>query len=174
MKWIAKVWLLFGALQGIVCASGAVDISQTDFVVRLINFAIFVAIVWYFVVPYLKNILQNRKASIAKRFEDVQEKMKSAKKSSEQAKRQLEDTKKKAEEIIDFAKQESLNIAKRYEELYKADAENLTKASQTVMEFEERKMREEIVQAVLKELFNGKAGDISSDEYVRILQKKVA
>lgn len=174
MKWVVKVGFLFGVLQGVVCASGAVDISQTDFVVRLINFAIFVAIVWYFVLPYLRNILQNRKTAIAKRFEDVQEKMKSAKKASEQAKRQLEDTKKKAEEIIDFAKQESLNIAKRYEELYKADAENLAKASQTVMEFEERKMREEIVQAVLKELFNGRAGDISSDEYVRILQKKVA
>ena len=174
MKWIAKIAFLFGALHSVSYASGAVDISQTDFTVRIINFAIFVAIVWYFVVPYLKDILNNRKTSIAKRFEEVQEKMKSAKKSKEQAKKQLEEAKKRAEEIIAFAKQESGNISKRYDELYKSDAENLIKGSQTIMEFEERKMREEIVQAVLKELFNGKAGDISSDEYVRILQSKVA
>ena len=173
-KWFVRLMLFVGLLPNISFASGAVDISQTDFTVRVINFVIFVAIVWYFVVPYLKNILQTRKDSISKRFEEVQEKIKSAKKAKEQANKQLDDAKKKADEIIAFAKQEASNIAKRYDELYKTDAENLNKSSQAVMEFEERKMREEIVQAVLKERFNGKAGDISSDEYVRILQKKVA
>ncbi len=169
MKYILIVAFFGGALY----ASGS-DIAQTDFSERAINFVIFVAILWYLLADKLRVLLANRRQEIADRFEEVQKKMKAAKQVREQAQKQLEEAKKKANDIIATAKKEAVLIAQKYEDQCSADIENLIRTNESLMQFEQRKVQVEIVELVLKELFNSGVANIDTDEYVKILTRKVA
>lgn len=173
MRYLWRYVLAFACLGSIAYAS-SVDISQTDFSERAINFVIFVAILWYLAADKLKALLKNRQQGIASRFEEVQDKVKAAKKSREQAQKNLEEAQKKAAEIVSTAKKEAVIVAQKYEEQCNADIENMKKSHDALMHFEQRKAQAEVVESVLDEVFGGEAGKIQTEEYVRILNKKVA
>lgn len=174
MKYCVRYGVVFGCLLGVSYASGAVDISHTDFSERVINFIIFLAILWYLGAHRLKALLQSRQQEISSRFEQAQDRINEAKRDREQAQKQLEEAQKKAADIIATARKEAVVIAQKYEEQCSVDIENLIKSSESLMFFEQRKARVELVESVLKELFNSNAADIDTQEYVRILNKKVA
>lgn len=174
VKFFLRCGFVLIGFVGVACADGGVDIAHTDFSERVINFAIFLAILWYLGAHRLKALLQNRQQAISSRFEQAQEKINEARKSREQAQKQLEEAQKKAADIIATAKKEAVIIAQKYEEQCSADIENLIHSSESLMFFEQRKARVELVESVLKELFNSNEVDIDTQEYVRILSKKVA
>ena len=172
MKHGIRYGLVLACFVGVASAA-EVNIAQTDFSERVINFAIFLAILWYLGAHRLKALLQARQAGISKRFDEVQSKISAAKKAKEQAQKQLDEARKKASDIIATAK-EAIVIAQRCEEQCSADIESLIKSNESLMAFEQRKAKVELVESVLKELFNSEAADIDTQEYVRILSKKVA
>ncbi len=165
--------LMFG-FSGILLASGGVDISKTDFVERVINFVIFVAILWYFAADKFKALLKNRRDDIIFRLEEIQNKVKTAKSAKEQAQKQLDDMTKKAAEIISDAKKEAILIAQKYEDQYKVDAETIAKNMESLMHFEQRKMQGEAIEEILDELFKEDSAKISNEDYLRILNRKVS
>lgn len=173
MKHGIRYGLVLACFVGVASAA-EVNIAQTDFSERVINFAIFLAILWYLGAHRLKALLQARQAGISKRFDEVQSKISAAKKAKEQAQKQLDEARKKASDIIATAKKEAIVIAQRCEEQCSADIESLIKSNESLMAFEQRKAKVELVESVLKELFNSEAADIDTQEYVRILSRKVA
>lgn len=165
--------VILACLFGVASAS-EVNIAQTDFSERVINFVIFLAILWYLGAHRLKALLQARRDGISKRFDEVQNKISAAKKAKEQAQKQLGEAQKRAADIIATAKKEAIVIAQKYEEQCSADIESMIKSNESLMFFEQRKAKVELVESVLKELFNSEVADINAEEYVRILSKKVA
>jgi len=165
--------LLFSVCFGNVLFASNVNIAETDFIVRVINFVLFVAILWYFVAGHLKAFLQRRKDNIASQLEEIQNRLKNAKKANQQAHKQLEETKKRAVEMLDNAKEEALLIAKKYEAQYKSDLENIKHHLESLMDFEQRKMELAAIESILKELFKGDAGGMDEKDYINILNRRV-
>ncbi|WP_180675671.1 F0F1 ATP synthase subunit B [Helicobacter sp. 11S03491-1] len=151
-----------------------VNISDTDIVERVINFVIFLAILWYFVADKLKQIFVSRREGIAKKLNEVQDKFKNAKKEKEQALRKLEEAKEKASDMLAIAKKEAYLIAQKIDEQSKSDIEHLIKNNEILMDFEQKKMEKQVVDEILSELFKTKTSSLEISDYIHILNKKVA
>ena len=146
----------------------------TDFVPRLVNFLIFVGILWYFVAEPIKKFFTGRSAEIADRLEEVQRRLKETKEAKEAAQKAYEAAKQTAEEIIESAKKESQLLAKKLDEQLKAELENLEKLQAEKMEVEKRQMVRKTVDGVLEELFKGDAVGMDEKKFVNLIMKKVA
>ncbi|PAF52734.1 F0F1 ATP synthase subunit B [Helicobacter sp. 13S00477-4] len=165
---------LFCFLFGASFLFGAdINLSDTDIVERVINFVIFIAIIWYLLADKLKKLFSDRRESIAKKLDEVQEKLKIANKTKEQALQKLEEAKEKAIDIVAIAKKEAYLIVQKIDEQSKVDIENLIKNNEILMDFEQKKMEKEVIQDILFELFSQEASFENSD-YLNILNKKVS
>ncbi|PAF48588.1 hypothetical protein BKH46_00525 [Helicobacter sp. 12S02634-8] len=151
-----------------------VDISDTDIVERIVNFVIFIAILWYLAADKLKELFATRRENIAKKLEEVQDKLKTAKKAKEQALRKLEESKSKATDMVATAKKEAYLVMQKIEEQSRVDIENIIKNNEILMDFEQKKMEREVVEEILTELFKTKVGTFETSDYIHILNKKVA
>jgi len=169
------LWMAAFAIPAALMASGheAAE-GGTDFVPRLVNFIIFVGILWYFVAEPVKNFFTGRTAEIAERLEEVQRRLKETKKAKEDAEAAYEQALKTAEEIIEAAKKESQLLAKKLDEQLKAELENLEKLQSEKMEVEKRQMVRKTVAEVLDELFKGDAIGMDEKKFVNLIMKKVA
>ena len=78
--------------------------GETDIVVRVINFSIFVAILWYLMADKVIGFFRERKESIARKFQEVEDRLKKTKEQKEMLKTKLEEAKVKANEIVDDSK----------------------------------------------------------------------
>ncbi|PAF44218.1 F0F1 ATP synthase subunit B [Helicobacter sp. 11S02596-1] len=167
-------YILFLLLPASLLFGADVNVSDTDIVERVINFVIFVAILWYLVADKLKNVFATRREKISKRLDEVQDKLKTAKKAKEQALRRLEEAKEKASDMVATAKKEAYLVMQKIDEQSKIDIENIMKNNETLMDFEQKKMEREVVEEILLELFKTKIGSFETSDYINILNKKVA
>ncbi|CBG39693.1 F0F1 ATP synthase subunit B [Helicobacter mustelae] len=164
---LASLCALFGASEHLL----EVEFADSDFIARLINFVIFVAIVWLLLAKRMKMFFGERKNKISQKLLEVQERLKVAKSNKEQALRKLEEARERANKILANAKKESYTITQKIEQQSSADIENMMKSVENLMEFEQKKMEKEVVMEVLDEVFG--ESKINSQEYVKILEKKV-
>ncbi len=163
------------SLPVMLLASGAeVSSGETDFVPRLVNFIIFVAILYYFAAEPIRNFFKGRTAEIASRLEEVQNRLKATKKAKEDALAEYEAAQTTAEEIIEAAKKESQLLAKKLDEQLQNELENLEKLQSEKMEVEKRQLVRKTVAEVLSELFKGDAIGMDEKKFVNLIMKKVA
>jgi len=169
------LWMAAFFLPAVLLASGheAAE-GGTDFVPRLVNFIIFVGIIWYFVAEPVKNYFTGRSAEIASRLEEVQNRLKATKKAKEDAQAEYEAAEHTAAEIIESAKKEAQLLAKKLDEQLQAELHNLEKLQQEKMEVEKRQMVRKTVAEVLDELFKGDAIGMDEKKFVNLIMKKVA
>jgi len=169
---------LFAAalLLPVVLFASEAEVSSggTDFVPRLVNFIIFVAILYYFVAEPIKNFFKGRTAEIATRLEEVQNRLKATKKAKEEALAEYEAAQVTAEEIIEAAKKESQLLAKKLDEQLRVELENMEKLQIEKMEVEKRQLVRRTVSEVLTELFKGDAVGMDEKKFVNLIMKKVA
>ncbi len=151
--------------------AAAVDISDTDFIARLINFIIFVIIVWMLIAKRAKVFFNERSRAISDQLSEVQVKLKNAKNQKEQALRRLQEARENAAEILANAKKESYLVVQKIEEQSGHDIEVMIKNTELLMEFEQKRMQRAVVSEVLDEIFS--ESKISSSEYGSIIEKKV-
>ena len=93
MRYILCIALVV-ILPNFAYASGGFE--QSDFIPRLINFALFIAVLWYFTFARIKAIFTNRKAHIASQLQEIQNKLHKTQKEKDEALKKLEESKKKA------------------------------------------------------------------------------
>ncbi len=154
-------------------SSGAVDISKTDIVERLINFAIFVALMWYLLADKAKKILSDRSNSISERLSQTQSKVREAREKKERALKRLKEAREQAIEISNIAKKEANMSVLQIEEKTKEQISNLIKANDEAIEFQEKLLQKQLIAEILQEIFSSKALELDSYDYVSILEKKV-
>jgi len=126
-------------------------VGETDIVVRVINFLIFVAILWYLIGDKVIGFFRERKEKIANKFQEVEKKLKKTKEQKELLKAKLEEAKIKANEIVEDSKKEAeviyndiIKEAKEEVELYKNHFEEFK-------EIEIKKAKQEALKEFLEE-----------------------
>ena len=167
-----KVALFLGLAPTMMLASGGG--TDYDIVPRTINFLIFVAILIYLLKNPAKNFYKGRISKISSRLEDIQKKVLESKNRKLELVKSLEDTKKEGEQAkIDAVKEAEILAAK-----IKEDAQNELDIMQRYFDeqknYERRKMRKALVAELLGEIFNSKENELSQDEILEIMLKKVS
>jgi len=152
-------------------ATAHVSLSETDFIPRVINFVIFVGILWYLLADKVKTFYSDRSKGIADSFAEIEAKLKESEKEKEELKEQLKSTSKKAEEIVNSAKKEAELLKKQVLEGAKSEIEMLNKQFNEQKAYEESKMKKEVVETYLNNLV--KDIHLSSEEVANIVTKKV-
>ncbi len=166
------VIILALVLPGVVCASGSFE--QSDFIPRLINFVLFVAILWYFTFARIKAIFVNRRTHIASQLEEIQNKLHKAQKEKADALKKLEESKARAREIVEIARKEASMISQRFAQQTQAQVQTLIQTMEANMEFEQTKAMREVVESVLSEVVHSKDVQLENKDYVNIITKRIA
>jgi len=148
-----------------------IALSDTDFIPRVINFVIFVGILWYLLADKIKTFFSDRSNGIADSFAEVEAKLRESKQHTEALKEEVRLTNKKAEEIVNSAKKEAELLKKQVLENAKAEIEMLNKQFNEQKAYEESKMKKEVVEEYLNNLV--KDIHLSSEEVANIVTKKV-
>ena len=150
------------------------NIEESDFIPRVINFVIFLAILWYFAFESIKGIFTTRKNTIATRLQEVQDNLHKAKQERENAQKRLEESKERAKEIVSSAKQEEYLIRQKYDEQIKRDIEILKHSLEANIEFEHRKAVQQSVENLLNELTKSQNLQLNKEDYVNIITKRIS
>ena len=146
----------------------------TDIVARVINFTIFASILYYLIADKAKAYFSGRTKEIADKLSSVQERVEKTKELKQSAAKKLEDSQSQAKEILDIAKKEAKLQIEKLEENFKSDVKNLEKSYEEKKEVLEKKMNESVVSSVIDELFGANGVQLSDEELVNIINKKVA
>ena len=150
------------------------SIEESDFIPRVINFAIFLGILWYFAFDSVKGIFTARSNAIATRLQEVQDNLHKAKQEGENAQKRLEESKERAKEIVNAAKQEEYLIRQKYDEQIKRDVEILKHSLEANIEFEQRKAVQQSVENLLNELTKSQNLQLNKEDYVNIITKRIS
>lgn len=161
--------LLFIVIGTFLFASEGVE---TDIVARIINFLIFAAILWYLVADKVVSFFRERKEKIAKKFQEVEERLKETKEQKEMLKAKLEEAKVKANEIIEDSKKEAELIYNNIIKEAKEEVELYKKHFEEFKEIEIKKAKKEAVKEFLEDVL--KDVHITSEDAAKIVLKKVA
>ena len=161
--------LLFILIGTFLFASGG---GETDIVARVINFVIFVAILWYLLADKVSRFFKERKENIAKKFQEVEEQLKKTKEQKEILKAKFEEAKVKANEIVDDSKKEAEFIYNSIIKEAKEEVELYKKHFEEFKEIEIKKAKKEAVEEFLQEVL--KDIHITSEDAAKIVLKKVA
>ncbi len=172
MKYLALLLLpLFAFASG--GAEGS-ESGETDIFWRLINFLIFFGILYYLLADKIKAYFKGRETGIAGRLSEVEEKLKEAKAEKEAALQKAKDAESTAAELIDAAKKEAELMTTKINEALVHDKAQLEKSYSDRVEVEAKKMKKEVVNEVLEEMFASDSATISNDDLLNIIKKKVA
>ena len=162
------------ALLPMLVSAAEVSIENSDFVMRSVNFVIFVALLWWLVAKHIKNALKSRQESISAQLNAVQDKLADSRAKKEIALKELEKSKKLAKEIIANAKKEAVILVESIATQCKNDAESLRKAHAERLNFEQKRAKQAIIAEVLDELLSDKNIALDKNAFVEILTKRVA
>ncbi len=174
LKKISIVLLALLAVPVVVSASGAEAEGGTDFWPRLVNFAIFAAILWYLIADKIKAFFVGRSEGIAAQLSTIQEKLKASKEEKEQAIKKAEEAKESAVSLVETAKKEAKILSEKIAKDLELEIAALKKAHAERQEAEEKKMAREVVNEVLEEMFQGKGVGLKNEDLLSIIKKKVA
>jgi F-type H+-transporting ATPase subunit b len=171
---MGKILLTLLMVTGVASASGHGGTGETDIVQRAVNFLIFAGILYYLLADVIKGYFGGRSRAIADELEKVQEKLRDSKRAKETAELKIEEAKQFAEDLMVSAKKENKIINEKILQQCEADLENLMKQSGTLMEFEQRRMVREVVDAVMADVLAEEAAGFDREAMAQIILKKVA
>lgn len=166
--------LFFMSMAALHASGGEGSFADSDFIPRVVNFLIFVGILYYLVADAAKKFFKHRREGIANELEIVQDRLKKSAKEKEGAKDELEAAKKKSEEIIQTAKKEASVIAKNSEALLEDELKSIERQYKDMITLEKRRTEREVVAAIVDDIYEESSKDIDKDSYVDIVLKKVA
>jgi F-type H+-transporting ATPase subunit b len=146
-------------------------ISDSDFIPRVVNFVIFVGILWSLLADKIKIFYVERSEKIASAFQEVENKLKESKQHKENLKNQVEETHKKAEDIIKSAQKEVDLIKNQILATATNEIELLNKQFEEYKKYEEARLKQEVVSSYLDNLV--KDIHLSSDEVANIVTKRI-
>lgn len=151
-----------------------VEFAKSDFVMRTVNFVIFVAILWYLVAGWIRNALKTRQEGIASQLNAVQDKLKESLSKKETAQKELSNSKQLAQTIIQDAKKEAQILTQNIESQCNIDIENIKKSHAERLNFEQKRAKVAVVDEILDELLSDKNIPLTKKDFVEILTKRVA
>lgn len=166
--------ILIIALAMFPVALFANDGAETDIIQRTVNFIIFAAILWYLLADRIKAFFAGRTLGIQAELDKVQDTKRASLEKKQEAVRKSEDAKRIAAEIVEGAKADVDAIKQKVLAAVEAEIANLNKNFDEMMKVELSKVKKDVVASILDELLNSDTINLSQDELVNIVLKKVA
>ena len=166
--------LLLGLALAPVALFASEGAVETDIVQRTVNFIIFAGILWYLLADKIKAFFAERSLSIQAELDKVQDTLKASQDKVKDAQKKLEEAKKIATEIIDGAKADIDSVKQKVATAVDSDIANLNKNLDEMMKVETSKAKKEVVAQVLEELLSSENINLTQNELVNIVLKKVA
>ena len=148
--------------------------TNYDIVQRTVNFVIFAAILWYLLAHRIKAFFSNRTLSIQAELDKVQDTKRASEEKKQEAIKKSEDAKRIAAEIVEGAKSDVEAIKQKVLVGVEAVIANLNKNFDEMMKVELSRVKKDVVASILEELLNSDTINLSQDELVNIVLKKVA
>ena len=173
MKRLLMALLVLSPLALLANSAAHGDV-ETDILQRTVNFVIFVAILYYLLADKLKVFFAERTKSIQAELDKVQDMLKASQAKADEAKAELENAKKVAQELVVSANDDVESIKAKIEASVEQEIANLSKSFDEKTELERKKVRREVVQAVLDQLLSDENIALSNDDLAQIVLKKVA
>lgn len=147
---------------------------ESDFWPRVINFTIWIALLYYLIANPIKNYFLGRSEGIAAQLNEIEVKLQSAKNEQKEAQSRLDESYKKVAQIIDDAKNEAIILAQKISESNENELALMEKQLEEKMIMEERKSARETIDSVLSENITNDDIIIDASKVVDIISKKVA
>ena len=161
-------------LSTVFASGGESSEGGTDIIPRTVHFLIFAAILYWLIADKLRKFFNDRSEEIATRLSAAQEKVKAVKLEKEDALVKVSDAKESAQSIVETAHKEAALLSDKISDGVDNEIRNLEKSSKDSMEVEEKKMQREVVGEVIDQMFDQDGAQLSNDDFVNIINKKVA
>lgn len=156
-----------------VFASGG-DHGGTDILPRTVNFFIFAALAYYLLADKLKRFFSGRTDSIAKAYEDAENKIKEAKAALSEARAKKEEAARLANELVASAKTDAAVQAKKVAENADEECARIKKAAEDEMFMLRKKAIIEAVEEAVSEIVDRDGFGVDDKEFAKIIAKRVA
>jgi F-type H+-transporting ATPase subunit b len=147
---------------------------ESDYWPRVINFTIFVALLYYLIANPIRDFFKGRSEGIASQLNEIEEKLQAAKNEKKEAQSRLKASEKKAQEIIADAKAEAIILAEKIATANANELAIMEKQLEEKMALEERKSARETIDEVLSENITTEDINLDESKIVDIIAKKVA
>ncbi len=156
-----------------VFASGS-EHTETDIIPRAVNFLIFAALAYYLLADKLKAFFSDRTASIAKAYEDAENKIKEAKAALNEAKAKKEEAAKIASELVASAKTDALFQIKKIAEHGDEEVARIEKAADEEMLMLRKKAIVDVIESTMDEIITKDGFGVDDKDFAKIIAKRVA
>jgi F-type H+-transporting ATPase subunit b len=147
---------------------------ETDIFQRTVNFVIFAGIIYYLLADKVKAYFAQRSQDIQSELEKVEELKKESALKVEAAQEELDKAKQLAAELIEDAKSDIDSIKNKIAQSIDQEITYLMKNLDEKMDIETKKIKAEVVEEILDQLFSDENIAISQDELSSIILSKVA
>lgn len=145
---------------------------------QLVNFAIVVAVLWYFALKPLTQTMKTRSEDIAKGLDDAQEATKRLEKTEQDVKAKLQEAKAEAIKILEMAKKQAeeakhANVAKTKEEietLIKKAKEQIANEKDSMITEVKGEVADMVVRALEKILSTGLSKELDKKYIDKVLK----
>jgi F-type H+-transporting ATPase subunit b len=157
-----------------VFASDAGHGGGTDILPRAVNFLIFAALAYYLLADKLKSFFGGRAASIAKAYEDAENKIKEAKVALDVARAKKEEVAKLANELIASSKTDAVVQAKKIAEHADEEIVRVKKSAEDEMSMMRKKAIIDTVEEAIGEVVDKEGFGVDDKDFAKIIAKRVA
>jgi len=165
-------------LPSLVLASGSghdeVTLWESDFKYRVLNFSVFMGILYYLVANPIKAFFVGRTEGIANQLEEIEEKLQASKNERLAAEENLLKAEKKAKEIISDAGNEAKVIADNIAEKNSVGLALLEKQTDEKLALASKKATETTIANLLNDGFDNTDITVDEAKVVSLVSGKVA
>lgn len=170
---IVKITFALLATSAALLASDAAH-GETDILPRAVNFFIFAALIYYLLAEKLKAFFAGRSASIAKAYEDAENKIKEAKAALNEAKAKKDEASKLANKLIVSAKSDAIAQAKKIGENADEEVARIKKAIEDEKSMLRKKAIIDAVEETIGQIVDKEGFGVDDKEFAKIIAKRVA
>ena len=171
---MSRILVLMLSMSTFALASDVITDGGTDIVQRTVNFVLFAGLVWYLVAEPAKDYFNSRSKSIADELNKIQDKLNESIALKDEALVKISDAEKFAKELAVTSQKESKVINENILAQTELDLEILSKQNNSLMEFEQRKMINNVVENVLNEVLSQSGKSFDKKAMANVILKKVA
>ncbi|MGE4398456.1 MAG: hypothetical protein AB7D29_02940 [Campylobacterales bacterium] len=148
--------------------------AQTDILPRTVNFLIFAALAYYLLAEKLKGFFAGRSASIAKAYEDAENKIKEANAALNEAKAKKDEASKLASELTASAKTDAVVQAKKIAEHADEEIARIQKSAEEEKAMLRKKAIIDAVEGAMGEIVDKEGFGVDEKDFAKIIAKRVA
>ena len=171
---MSRILVLMLSMSTFALASEVVTDGGTDIVQRTVNFLLFAGLVWYLIAEPVKDYFQSRSQEIADELKKIQDRLDESIALKEEALSKVVEAENFAKELKETSKKGNKVVSDNIVLQTEAELEVLSKQNDSVMEFEQRKMINNVVENILSDVLSQSNESFDKKAMANVILKKVA